>query len=408
MPPGGVVLDLRCADAYDVVRTLADASVHLVYFDPPYGMTRFEWDQPIDLHRLWPELWRALVPGGAVIIHSCMPFTVDVINSQREAFRYSYVWHKSRKTGFLNANHQPLRVIEDVCVFYKRQPATYNPQMSHVEDRVRRIDNSGGEHSASTSPYGRVNRTYRGYHPTNYINEPSDTTYGMKPIKLVEFMIRTYTNEGDVVVDLTMHRAVTGVACLNTGRAFVGAEIHPPIFNSAVEAVLNAMRTSSPAGDWCIQHEASEDGPNEYAAVRILNRAPMQYREEGRQGEADPGPPHVPDVMGGRRETMTGSGHDGGEEQDGEQNNSGRGDGLATHYDEDVIARFATLSTEPRIGENVVRLFDAFDEDGSPIKVPYYGVVKAYDARRDVVKVKYDGFPMRWVDRSIHRVMPSV
>ena len=120
-------------DCHDVVKELATGSVQMIYTDPPYGvLARKEWDVPLRWHELWPEFWRVLRDDGCVVIHAAQRFTVDVVQSQPQHFRYWWSWYKVRKTGFLNAKRQPLRNVEEICVFYKRQ-CKFRPQMKDLD-----------------------------------------------------------------------------------------------------------------------------------------------------------------------------------------------------------------------------------------------------------------------------------
>ena len=115
-------------DCHEKIKELDSNSINLLYTNPPFGITNAKWDKPLNWQILWPEIWRVLKASGVAVIHSSMPFTFDLVSSQREFFKYNYVWVKNIATGFFSVKTQPLRKHEDVCVFYKKCP-TYNPQI---------------------------------------------------------------------------------------------------------------------------------------------------------------------------------------------------------------------------------------------------------------------------------------
>ena len=119
-------------DCVEVIKTLEDNSIDLIYTNPPFGITHNDWDIPLDWKELWKDIWRVLKPTGVALFHCSMPFTYDLINTQRP--KYHYIWVKNNSTGFLSAKKQPLRITEEVLVFYKKTPITYNPQM--IGDKI--------------------------------------------------------------------------------------------------------------------------------------------------------------------------------------------------------------------------------------------------------------------------------
>lgn len=206
-------------------------SVDLVLCDLPYGTTNCAWDSVIPFEPLWEQYRRIVKPAGALVLFAAQPFATALINSARKLFRYDLVWEKPSPVGFANSHRQPLRSHEQILVFYKRQP-TYNPQgLIKLEKPVIRRGGKGGSVYRSMSGesvqqytnYPRSvlhypNRAERRYHPTQ------------KPVVLLEYLIRTYTNPGELVVDNCMGSGSTAVACLNTGRRFVGFEKDPEYF----------------------------------------------------------------------------------------------------------------------------------------------------------------------------------
>lgn len=212
--------------------TLAAGSVDLILCDLPYGTTQNKWDSAIPLERLWPQYWRVAKPNTAIVLTAAQPFTSALVISAPDAFRYDWTWRKQRGTGHLNAKKQPLRDKEDVLIFYRKQP-TFNPQIRPGEPYVRpagRMSTNYGKQVKTTTKNnsGRYPLTtiefdivQRGEHPTQ------------KPVALMEYLIRTYTNEGDIVLDNCMGSGTTGAACKNTHRNFIGIERDPTYFEVA-------------------------------------------------------------------------------------------------------------------------------------------------------------------------------
>lgn len=235
---------LMLGDCLDLMRDIPDASIDLVLADLPYGTTQNKWDSVIPLDRLWAEYWR--VCTGAVVLTASQPFTSALVTSQIAHFKYDWVWRKQRGSGHLNAKKQPLRDKEDVCVFYKQQP-TYNPQFS---EGAAYSGASKGKFRAATK--ARTN-TYGAY--TGTATDNTGVRYPkqilefdaidvklmvhptQKPVALMEYLIRTYTNEGDTVLDNTMGSGTTGVACVNTGRSFIGIERDEGYFKIAQDRI---------------------------------------------------------------------------------------------------------------------------------------------------------------------------
>ncbi len=233
-------------DCLTQLATLPENSVQLVLCDLPYDTTQNEWECPIPLEQLWLEYWRILAPNGAVVLTSQGIFTARLILSQPQHFKYKLIWKKSKATNFLNAKKQPLRRHEDVCVFYK-QPATYNPEMQPGE-----AYDKGVRKSQLTGSYGDFSpirvRSEGWRYPDDFIPEAScsdDSASGapaeilhartseaegpvwhptQKPVALGRYLVRTYSNPGDVVLDNTFGSGSFLVAALAEGRNFVGIE----------------------------------------------------------------------------------------------------------------------------------------------------------------------------------------
>jgi site-specific DNA-methyltransferase (adenine-specific) len=218
---------------------IKDNSVDLILTDLPYGVLnkRTEWDVIIPFDEMWNMINRILKPNGVFITTSKQPFTSQLIMSNLKDFRYTLVWEKSKSTGYLNSKKMPLVAHEDIVVFYKKLP-TYNPQMvigipydkgKAVRDtesyskqtKEIHVKNENGLRYPRSVQYMVTAESEGGFHPTQ------------KPVKLFEWLIKTYTNTGDVVCDITMGSGTTGVAAINTIRNFIGIEKNEEYFQIA-------------------------------------------------------------------------------------------------------------------------------------------------------------------------------
>lgn len=215
-------------DCLHVMGDLAPGSVDLVLTDLPYGTTQNKWDSTLPLEQLWPLWWRVLKHNGAVVLTSQGPFTARLILSQERYFKYKWVYVKSKSTNFLNVQKQPLRQHEDICVFYKKQPV-YNPQMTAGAPydkgvRKNQLTGSYGDFSAV-----RV-RSEGGRYPTDVQYFKTAESEGMvwhatqKPVALGRYLVRTYTNPGDTVLDCCFGSGSFLVAAAIEGRNCVGIE----------------------------------------------------------------------------------------------------------------------------------------------------------------------------------------
>lgn len=226
------------------MKEIPDGSVDLILTDLPYGTTQNKWDSVIPFEPLWGQYWRILKKNGAVVLTAMQPFTSALVMSQPKAFKYQWVWEKTQVTGFLNAKIQPLRRHEDILVFYKSQP-TYNPQFKegapYKTKRATKSKNYGSQRETST-----VNKGIR--YPTSILtvsqNRIEKGHPTQKPVALMEYMIKTYTNEGETVLDSTMGSGTTGVAAHNTGRKFIGIELDLGYFETAKNRILNSKNLS--------------------------------------------------------------------------------------------------------------------------------------------------------------------
>lgn len=247
------MFDLRLGDCLEVMADIPDGSVDLVLCDLPYGTTACKWDSVIPFEPLWEQYRRIAKPNAAIVLTASQPFTTALIASNLKDFRYCWVWEKSRVTGFANAKIQPLRCIEDVAVFYQRRP-TYNPQGVKRINAVRRNGASVGGDSMRGDTHASAGKgalrtagkeyvqEFTGY-PKQLVRVASEgkTVHPtQKPVALMEYLIRTYTNEGEAVLDNCMGSGTTGVACANTDRRFIGIELDPDYFAIAKQRIEQA------------------------------------------------------------------------------------------------------------------------------------------------------------------------
>jgi site-specific DNA-methyltransferase (adenine-specific) len=236
-------MQLMLGDCLTRMAEIPDGSVDMVLCDLPYGTTQNKWDAVIPFDALWQAYRRVCKPNAAIVLTAAQPFTSALVASGLKAFRYSWVWEKTKASGFLNARRRPLAAHEDVCVFGRAE--TYNPQGLELVEV-----NSARKNKAGNGNFGRVSsRPYiqrEGNFPRTvlrFAHEAKPVHPTQKPVALMEYLIRTYTHEGETVLDNTMGSGTTGVACVNTRRRFIGIERDPDYFAIAerrIHEVMNA------------------------------------------------------------------------------------------------------------------------------------------------------------------------
>jgi len=229
-------VNLMKGDCLERMRDIEDGSVDMVLADPPYGTTACKWDTVIDLERMWAELKRIVKPNGAIVMTASQPFTSALVMSNPKWFKYCWVWNKRKGGSPLLSKVQPIRVTEDVLVFGKGR-VTYNPIMEERDIPKSRGKNTG-RISETTGNAFTENKIYTHRYPKNILDISNASQRGkihptQKPVALMEYMIRTYTNEGEKVLDFTMGSGTTGVAAKNLGRNFIGIELDSEYFSIA-------------------------------------------------------------------------------------------------------------------------------------------------------------------------------
>jgi len=242
------MIELYNADCLIKMADIPDGSVDMVLADPPYGTTACKWDSVIPFEPMWSHLKRIIKPHSAIVMTSSQPFTSALIMSNTGMFKYCWVWQKSRSTGFQDVRHRPLKEHEDVCVFSSagcstgsKPPMLYNPQGLVECDKTRSPKRAGGFFRSDCAKGGRQTHTNWPKSVLQFGSEGKATHPTQKPTALMEYLIKTYTNEGDAVLDFTMGSGTTGVACKRLGRSFIGIEKDEKYFAIAKERIDNAV-----------------------------------------------------------------------------------------------------------------------------------------------------------------------
>lgn len=232
---------VKQGDCLELMKEIPDGSVDMILCDLPYGTTQNKWDVVIPYEPLWEQYRRITKETAAVVLFSAMPFTANLICSNPKDFKYMWVWNKHYCRGFLNAKKQPLRTTENICVFYRKQ-CTYHPQM---RTGLFRSKGNSAKQRGCYGAYKPMKTANDQYYPTDIldfagvpVNELIHPT--QKPVALLEYLIKTYTNEGETVLDNCMGSGSTCVAAINTGRHYIGFEKDPHYFEVAKRRIEEA------------------------------------------------------------------------------------------------------------------------------------------------------------------------
>lgn len=235
---------------------IEDKSIDMICCDLPYGVLNkgnksAKWDSIIPFDKLWEQYERIIKDDGVICLFGQGMFSAQLMCSNSKLWRYNLIWEKDRSTGFLNSKRMPLRSHEDIMIFYKKL-GTYNPQMEYAPDR-RNHAVGKGEHTNKNQCYGEIKRNIEPVitdykFPRSVIKIKKehkckgDEHPTQKPVELIEWLVKTYSNEGDVILDNCMGSGTTAVACLNTNRKFIGFEIQEEYWklgNERVEDILS-------------------------------------------------------------------------------------------------------------------------------------------------------------------------
>ena len=239
-------MKLYNGDCLEIMKSIKDKSIDAIIADPPYGTTSCKWDSVIDFDLMWKQLNRIIKDNGAIVLFGSEPFSSALRMSNIKNYKYDWVWDKVAITNPLLAKKQPLRCLENIILFYKKQP-TYNPQMVEGVKWYR-----GGKKEHKTDTLGSSKLVNNGSDKTNLkypknliqfsnANKMNNVHPTQKPVELMEYLIKTYTNEFETVLDFTMGSGSTGVACCNTNRDFIGIELDREYFKIAEKRIKNEL-----------------------------------------------------------------------------------------------------------------------------------------------------------------------
>ena len=231
-------------DCLEQMPSLKDESIDMILCDLPYGMTKNKWDSIIPFENLWKEYHRIIKQNGAIVLFGSQPFTSLLVTSNLKYFRYSMVWEKNKFSDFLNASRKPMKVNEDILIFYKKQP-TYNPQYWfstpytrwNTQQAVDKQTNYGShkENIAESKDGKRLPTTILKF---NRVERPEHPT--QKPVDLLEWLIKTYSNENETILDNCMGVGSTGIACKNLKRNFIGIEVEKKYYDIALDKLTKS------------------------------------------------------------------------------------------------------------------------------------------------------------------------
>lgn len=247
----GKTIDLLCGDCLTLMKKIADESIDMIFADLPYGTTRNRWDTTIDLDLLWQQYIRIIKPNGVIALWAQSPFDKTLALSNQKLYRYEWIVHKTRPTGFLNAHKMPMKAHENVLIFYKSLP-TYHPQKTsgHVRKVSTAIHKRNSKVTTNYGSHKAVDYDSTDRFPIDVLTFKWDTQLSslhatQKPVEACEYFIRTYTNPNDVVLDNTMGVGSSGVAAIRTGRRYIGMELDAEIFEMAQQRIVHELETEN-------------------------------------------------------------------------------------------------------------------------------------------------------------------
>lgn len=245
-------MKLYKGNCLEVMKTIQDKSIDAIITDPPYGTTQCKWDSVIPFEPMWEQLNRIIKPNGAIVLFGSEPFSSALRMSNIKNYKYDWIWDKVNGSNFANAKRQPLRQNENISVFYKKQ-CIYNPIMVERDEKnirhTKRKNGVGNDEIYGLSKNVDFDGSRKYGYPKNIITynkrskelHPSKIVHPtQKPVELMEYLIKTYTNENETVLDFTMGSGSTGVACVNTNRNFIGIELDDNYFNIAKQRIKEA------------------------------------------------------------------------------------------------------------------------------------------------------------------------
>ena len=240
-------IELIQGDCLELMKEIPDKSIDMILCDLPYGTTACKWDMIIPFELLWKQYERIIKDNGAIVLTASQPFTSALVMSNPKLFKYEWIWEKEQGVNFMLSKKQPMKVHENILIFSKKQ-IKYNPIMTigrpYISGKGTSGDVTGNVTKIQTKNGGtrfpksiiKINRE-TGLHPTQ------------KPVALFEYLIKTYTNEGETVLDNCMGSGTTGVACKNLNRNFIGIELDPEYFKIAEKRISSVLPPSSVSSD---------------------------------------------------------------------------------------------------------------------------------------------------------------
>ena len=246
---------LMQGDCLERMKEIPEGSVDAVICDPPYGLigtTACKWDSVIEFETMWEQLERIIKPNGAIVLFASQPFTSALVMSNPKMFKHEIIWFKNVPTGMAQASYAPMKYHESVLVFCNGKIGTFNKQMQEREGKGKACYQY--EHYCGESNHVKMEKVKK-FYDENLVNPSSVVLFNsvpnrsgkvhptQKPVALMEYLIKTYTNEGETVLDFTMGSGTTGVACVNTGRRFIGVEMDSHYFNVAKDRIIAATGT---------------------------------------------------------------------------------------------------------------------------------------------------------------------
>lgn len=244
-------IQIKRGDCLELMKEIPDESIDMILCDLPYGTTKNKWDSVLPFDKMWEQYDRIIKENGCIALFADGMFMSDLMQSNKKLWRYNLVWDKELISGFLNANRMPLRSHEEICIFYKKLP-TYNPQFTEGEplhgmgtkfSQEKNKNNNYGNFDSCNNPSAKRTGDTKKY-PKSIVKFPRPASCVMihptqKPVALLEYLIKTYTNEGETVLDNCMGSGSTGVACMNTNRSFIGYELDEKYFEIARKRLYN-------------------------------------------------------------------------------------------------------------------------------------------------------------------------
>lgn len=240
-------INLYQGDCLELMKDIPDGSIDMILCDLPYGTTRNKWDSVIPFVPLWEQYTRIIKNNGAIALFGSGIFTAELILSNKSLWKYNLIWEKNQASGFLNAKKMPLRTHEDICIFYKKLP-TYNPQKTTGHNRkVTKAEHRvGSKRTTNYGSHGLTTYDSAERYPKSILTFSKDTQKcavhpTQKPVALLEYLIKTYTRGGEIVLDNCMGSGSTGVACVQTGRKFIGMELTDEYFEIAKRRIADAI-----------------------------------------------------------------------------------------------------------------------------------------------------------------------